>query len=490
MMNYLFSSAIVGISTAIIIATLLFSQVLSWLSTTNIAMLYLLMVMALTAYYGQRAGIMTAIIAVLVFDFFFVEPRLSFNVQDWQYLITFAVMLISALTISQLVNALRQRQEQSQHQAQLNQQLYVLATQLVSALRPEDIFAICQQFIEVQLKLKVGFYIPNTFLATKEHLILGEFNPHEQRILDTLLNQALNAAAPFSAEQSSYFPLKGQTRLRGIMRISAATATQQTTLETIASMVAVALERWHYIHVSEQQTWQIKSEQLRNSILSAVSHDMRTPLTIIYGLADQLQHDLRDQDHQQTIAQICQHSWRLNQMVSGLLELSKLQSGYVQLKQEWIPIEELIGSALHELKPLLAQIDIQLSDNLDTLIYGDELLLQRVVSNLLDNAVKYHDGQGVIKISVDHHDNLVRLSIANTAPPLSPEQQQQMFEPFQRLQHSANPHGMGLGLAICQQIIEAHQGKIYCHCQHDDDQQNFVVMTIELTTPPQPQVQS
>lgn len=490
-MAKIFSSSVVGIGLTIIIATLLFSQLLFWLSATNIAMLYLLLVMAFSAYYGRGAGISSAVVAVLAFDFFFVEPRLSFTVQDWQYLITFAVMLISAITISQLMNAAHQRQQQAETQAQANQQLYLLATQLVSALGPNDIFAICQHFIETHLKLKVGFYIPKTLLDSSDDLLLGEFNTHEQHTLNTLLNQDLDSTRPFYHHQSTYLPLKGQTRLRGIMRVTATHSEQQTTLEIIASMAAVAIERWHYIHVSEQQTWQINSEQLRNSILSAVAHDIRTPLTIIYGLADQLHNELADSQYQQNTAQICQHSWRLNQMVSSLLELYKLQSGHIQLKQEWIPIEELIGSALYELKPLLHQVDIQLPNALDALIYGDALLLQRVISNLLDNAIKYYDGKGQIKIKLDTTSNLVRLSIANSASPLSVEQQQQMFAPFQRLQQTANPNGMGLGLAICQQIIAAHQGKISCHCEHDNnDGQHYVLMTVELSTPPQPQVQS
>ncbi|PTQ90188.1 DUF4118 domain-containing protein [Agitococcus lubricus] len=485
------SSRLLAISCVIIMATLLFSQVFAWLSATNIAMLYLLMVMMLSAYYGRQAGIFSAVLAVLAFDFFFVEPRLSFSVEDWQYLITFAVMLISALTVSQLINTLRDGQQKSDAQAEQNQQLYLFAKQLVSALTPQDIFAICQEFIETNLALKVAFYLSPNALANSEEMIFGDFTEHEKRTLTRFLAQDLASANMFYDADNHYFPLKGQTRLRGMMRIINPQAIAKTRLETIASLVAVALERWHYIDVSEQQMWQIKSEQLRNSILSAVSHDIRTPLTIIYGLADQLSTELRDSTHQDRIRQICQHSLHLNKMVSSLLELSKLQSGHVVLKWEWLPVEELIGSALQELKPLLHKHPIVLPQSLDAVIYGDELLLQRVISNLLDNAIKYCQGEGEIKIGVKSEADTFYLSIANPAPLMTHAQLTHIFTPFQRLAHTSHPHGIGLGLAICQQIIHAHHGDISCHCETaPDSQQSYVVMTIRLPTPLQPQVPS
>ena len=238
---------------------------------------------------------------------------------------------------------------------------------------------------------------------------------------------------------------------------------QRRLLQTCASLLAISLERIHYIDVAQQSTVQIESERLRNSLLSAISHDLRTPLASLVGLAESLDmvQPAMPAAQQQLALSIQQSARRMSALVNNLLDMARLQAGAVQLNRAWQPLEEVVGSALAASAPALDdhQVSVHLDDTLP-LLQLDAVLMERVLVNLLENAAKYTPAGTAIEITAQAQSDAVALTITDHGPGLPLGREELVFEKFERGSRESATPGVGLGLAICRAIVQAHGGSI------------------------------
>ena len=231
----------------------------------------------------------------------------------------------------------------------------------------------------------------------------------------------------------------------------------------MASIVGQALERVHYVEVAQNALVHIESERLRNSLLSALSHDLRTPLAVVYGLADTLASlpDLTPQGLEMAAA-LRQESQRINAMVNNLLDMARLQSGAVRLRREWLPVDEVLGAALRAMHSELAghRVQTRMASGLP-LVEIDAVLIERVLANLLENASKYTPQGSLIEVTAEVKEGELRLTVADDGPGLPVGREEALFEKFTRAKNESSIPGVGLGLAICRSILAAHGGRIW-----------------------------
>jgi two-component system sensor histidine kinase KdpD len=266
-----------------------------------------------------------------------------------------------------------------------------------------------------------------------------------------------------------YFPLKAPARVRGVLALAFADAgaaglqEHHELLEAVASLVAIAVERIHYVDVANNSRLQMVSERLRSSILSAVSHDLRTPLTALVGLADSLARarpPLAGQQRESAEA-IRSQAIRLSGLVANLLDMARLNAGEVKLRREWQPLEEVIGASIKALEQFLLDhpVRVSLAANLPLLEF-DAVLIERVFCNLLENAAKYSPAGSAIEVTASCIDSKVRITVCDEGRGISRDHAETIFEMFVRGERESATPGVGLGLAICRAIVEAHGGSI------------------------------
>jgi two-component system sensor histidine kinase KdpD len=350
--------------------------------------------------------------------------------------------------------------------------LFEMAKELSSALTVEQIAEISDRFVIRVFNVKSSILIlnpqdridaiPGLTLAPEIDLAIAQWavdhNATAGLSTDTL------PSAPVL-----YVPLKAPMRTRGILAISPKRSAwilspeQQRFLETSATLIAIALERVHFITVAQNALLQMESELLRNSLLSALSHDLKTPLTVLAGLADSLslagpplpkaQADIAESIREEAL--------RTSALVSNLLDMARLQTGNVKPAHEWQPLEEVIGVALQSRANSLANhsIHVDLPANLPLLEF-DTLLMERVFCNLLENAAKYTPAGSKIIISARQNGNWVDISVADNGPGLPPGKEEVLFEKFTRGKGESTVAGVGLGLSIVRAIVEAHHGTV------------------------------
>jgi two-component system sensor histidine kinase KdpD len=430
-------------------------------------MIFLLAVVGVGWVYGRGPAVLAAFLGVGLFDFFFVPPRFSFAVSDVQYLVTFAVMLVVALAIGQLTAGLKVQAQAATLREHRMRGLYEMSRDLSAALLPEQVAEIGARFLAAEFGAKA------TLLTADEHDRLRALPGGTAAVDDAVAQWAFDRgqAAGFgtdtlAASPCLVLPLKAPMRLRGVLAVEPADRRTlgpdpRRLLDTCASLLAISLERIHYIDVAQKSTVQIESERLRNSLLSAISHDLRTPLAALVGLADTLAMQPAAAVQAEVATAIRESALRMNAMVGNLLDMARLEAGAVPMRREWQPLEEVVGSALAACAPALQgrSVRVRLADDLP-LLQLDAVLFERVLVNLLENAGKYTPAGSAIEISAVATPGTVTIHVDDQGPGLPPGREEALFEKFERGSKESALPGVGLGLAISRAIVQAHQGTI------------------------------
>jgi two-component system sensor histidine kinase KdpD len=460
-----------------IAVSLLATPLMPFFDLANIVMLFLLAVVLVAMKFGRRPAFAAAVLNVAAFDFFFVPPRLSFSVGDAQYLLTFGVMMIVSLVVGQLTANLRYQARVARYREERARSLYEMARELGTALTMEQVAEIGDRHVETAFRAKAV-----VLLANDDNQLLvasagvGETPLHDPGLAQWCFDHGEPAGSSTDTLPGSpllYVPLNAPMRTRGVIAVEPSSARllmipeQRQLLDTYAALVAIAVERVHFVTVAQDTIVSMESERLRNSLLAALSHDLRTPLTALVGMSETLASALgrENSSHEASAQAINAHALRIAQLVSDLLDMARLQAGAVTLRHDWQSLEELTGSAIRSLQPALAKhpVQVRLPDDFP-LLYGDGVLLERVLANLFENAAKYTPSGTVITLSARREGALIVVDVSDDGPglPLGLEANngEALFRKFSRGDSESALPGVGLGLAICRAVVRAHGGEI------------------------------
>lgn len=462
--------AIVALCTAL--AFLMFP----YFELSNLIMVYLLGVTAVAARSGPGPSVLASILSVAAFDFFFVAPHFTFRVSDAQYLVTFAVMLVVALVISGFTVRIRAQAESARERERRTAALYALSRELVSARGVEHVLRAAERQMAEVFGGEVAVLLPDRggHLSLQTGLSARfEMTSSELGVAQWVYEHGQIAGHDTSTlpeTKALYLPLIASQGTLGVLGLqpevprSLEAPEQLHQLETFANQTALALERTQLAEAAQEAQIRAETERLRSSLLSSVSHDLRTPLATITGAASSLLEGdkiLDDQTQQDLLESLFEEAERLNRLVNNLLEMTRMESGTLQVRKEWHVLEEVVGAALGRLAKLLRDrpVTTSLPANLP-LVPIDDVLLEQVLINLLDNAVKHTPDGGPLEITAWAHDGAVTVEVADRGSGLKPGDEERVFEKFYR-GPGLTSRGAGLGLAICRGIVEAHGGRIW-----------------------------
>ncbi|MEW6714059.1 MAG: sensor histidine kinase KdpD [Nitrospirota bacterium] len=466
--DWFLSIAIVGVCTGI--AYLMFP----YFDLVDLAMIYLLGIVFTANRTGKGPSLLATFLSVAAFDFFFVPPRYTFAVSDTRYFVTFVVMFVISFVIGRLTLKIRDQADAARKRERRTAALYSLSRKLVHERGIEQLSAIAIKHISEAAASHVVVLVPDewgrltipvtgagTFALDQKEMSVAQWTfDHRQKTglgTDTL-----------SGAKALYLPLVAASKAVGVIGVMPDTSEgffdqeQIHIIESFADQTAMAIERAMLAEEAQQALLKAETETLRNTLLSSVSHDLRTPLAAITGAASTLmQKDVsfdvsERQELMQTIYEEAEH---LNHIIRNVLDMTRLEAGAIKVKKEWQPLEEIVGAVLNRLGERLNDRHIQTRLPSDLpLVSFDPLLIEQVLMNLMDNAIKYTPQGTPVELSAYVKESELVVEIEDRGPGIPLGEEERIFDKFVR--GSAAGGGIGLGLTICRAIINAHGGKI------------------------------
>jgi two-component system, OmpR family, sensor histidine kinase KdpD len=444
---------------------------------SNLIMVYLLGVIVVATRYGRGPSLLASLLSVGAFDFFFVPPYFTFAVSDTQYFITFSVMLIVAVVIGGLAARIRAQAESARERERRMAALYAMSRELASTRGVQGLLAAAIRHITEVFRTRVAVLLPGPDGRLDGAGSVGAEFPMDTS--EVAVSQWVYEHGQVAGQGTDtlpgatglYVPLLGSRGTVGVLGLrpsdprSLQTPEQLHQLETFASQTALAIERARLAEEAEQAQVRAETERLRNSLLSSVSHDLRTPLASITGAASTLLENEARLDaatRRDLLEALHEEADRLNRLVQNLLEMTRLEAGALVPHTAWHSIEEVVGAALGRFgkslaeRPVTTRIPAELP-----LVPMDDVLIEQVLINLIDNAIKYTPPGTPIEVSAEEIGGTVMVEVADRGPGLPPGEERLIFEKFHRTDPAPSVRGAGLGLAICQGIIQAHGGRIW-----------------------------
>ncbi len=443
------------------------------LHVQDVEMIFLLGVMATAVVAGRTAALLAAVLAVGVFDWFFVPPFYTLDVADPRYVTTFATMFVVSVVIGTLVLRLREQREDALQRAHRAKVLHGASRELAGALDLDAIsLAICRGAAEALFAEAAWFDVldggavaprtsepPGSALRASAAELAESVAAHDAPVG--------TGTTWMAAEPSLCVPVHALQGVAAVVAVQPLRGTflspdQRELVESLAQSAALALGRVHHADEARRAALEVEREALRSQLLSSVSHDLRTPLATITGSATALREDpgLDERTRAELTDSIVDEAERLERLVGNLLDMTRLERGAVTPRREWVPADEVVGSALTRAERTLAgrEVRTSLSDDLP-LLSADPVLLEQLFVNLLENAAKYTPPGSAVEVSGRREGDVLRFEVTDHGPGIAAGEEERIFERFQRGSRSGSG-GAGLGLSIARAIATVHGGRL------------------------------
>lgn len=469
--------------------------------TFNLANLALLLVLA-SAMAGMFLSAITSLVvsasSVLLFNWFFIEPRYTLDVHLHQDALLLVTMLGVNTVVSYLMSRLRIAAELETQHAQAAEQMQQWRESLREATDAAAQAQLLRTFLEQKTKHDASVQL------IEPPLLIGNANALDQQGLRACMQQfvALGPGSGRHENQTTLFlPIRGQTRALGAVAIhrhtsQAIDAQTVQQLQQASDLLGLDMERAHSLQLAQLAKQDAQSQSLRNTLLTSISHDYRTPLANLMGAASAI-HDqssrLSTEKIEALASTVISEAQHLHRMTTNTLQLARLDAGPLQIKKDWESLQELLGSVLGKARQRYPtrQIVVDMPDALP-LIHCDAILLVQLFDNLLENAVKYSPDSEPIHIQIQQHPTSLEIRVIDGGPGISDAWKTKVFQAFERVhdhaaQADASPEhalrrGMGVGLAVCQAIAKVHGAKIWV----EDHAPQGTALCLSMPVLPQP----
>jgi len=488
------------------------------LSVANVALLYLLPVLAGATVGGLIPGVLASVLCTLAFDLLFIRPYGTLSVQSGQDVLTLGLYLSVGALAAELSARARARTEEVARRAATTALLYDLSSVFLAGDLDTMLTALAERLASafslracaillpdqagaLQTRAQSGMPLAGAGSEEERHLLAVAAWAHERGEvvgLSLAPSRAGGGAVEEPTESILVLPLRtglapDRVHTTGVLTLARParaplTSEERSLLDTFATQAALAVDRARLAEESAQAVILRESDRAKTALLSNVSHDLRTPLTIIGGAADSLLADDVGFDastRRDLLASIRDESGRLSTLVSNLLNLSRLEAGALRPDRHLYHLSEIVSRVLGRLETRLDghQVHTRLDPEAPPILL-DYLLVEQVLVNLLDNAVKYTPPGSTITIDLRVRDDRVVLGISDNGPGIPAADRERVFERFYRLPaaETRRTPGTGLGLAICQAIVVAHGGDISIK----DGQGTGVMIRVALPIPVAP----
>ncbi|MGB8215528.1 MAG: sensor histidine kinase KdpD [Anaerolineales bacterium] len=455
-------------------ATGLSALVAPYIHPTNLVVIYLLSVVLAAIYLGRGPSILVSILSVVAFDFFFVPPRLTLAVSDTEYLLTFVGLLAVSLVISQLTGMVRGQAESVQRREVETVELYELGRDLTVAANLDAVAQAAISHVGQTFSREVAVFLPAgnglKVYAASPGLAISD---NDQAVAAWVFEHGQEAGRgtqTLPEASMRYQPLKTTQGVVGVLAVKPIdparhlTREQLRTLGAFVNQIALAIERASLAGQARQAEMLEITEKLQTALLNSISHDLRTPLVSITGALSSLADDriILDASARRSLIETAgEEADRLNRLVGNLLDMTRLESGAMRVKKETCDIQDVIGSALEELGNRIGNRSILVDVPGDLpLVQMDFVLVERVLVNVIDNALKYSPADKPIEINVHAAGAFLEIEVADRGTGIPPEDLTRVFDKFYRVQRPDNVSGTGLGLSISKGILQAQGGFI------------------------------
>jgi len=444
----------------------------------SIGMFFLVPVLLSAIWFGLRPALMTAFVSVMAYNFFFLPPLYTFTIADPNNWLSFAVLLLVAITAANLASSVRAQANLAAVRAAITGEMYQFTGKLAGIARLDDILWAAAYQIASMLKSNVVILLPDT--ATKRLEIRVGYPPEDeldaQDIAAAMWCWEKGTATGRNAEtlpgaKRLFLPMRtaqGPVGVIGLMALGGRgilAPDERRLLDSLLDQTALAVERSQLVERVDEAQVRAEADKLRVAILSSLSHDLRTPLASILGAATTLLSSGGLYDAKQMgelLSTIREEAERLDRFVGNLLDMSRLEAGALGVKPELVHVRELVESAAKRLSRRLSghRLSLDVPDDLP-LVSADPVLLEQAIVNVLDNAAKYAPTGSLVRVGAVATDTRVFLTIEDEGPGIPPDDLPRIFDKFHRAKAADRRiAGTGLGLAVARGFVEAFGGTL------------------------------